>query len=734
MLIINQIAGELHLPVKGVTAAVDLLDEGNTIPFIARYRKEATGELDENQLRALEERLSYLRNLTKRRAEVERLIDEQGKLTPELAQKLEKAVKLQEIEDLYLPFRPKRRTRASVARDKGLAPLAEMMILQSGDSDFWHDIATGFLSEELQVANVTDAFAGACDILAEQMAEDAINRSLVRDLYHQEGSLLSEAVDEERISPYSNYYSHQERLSQIPPHRVLAINRGEREEHLKVRLVTPDDDILRALSLRFAAPVDSWVAPLVRESVADGYKRLMAPSLEREMRKELTEVAEEQAIKVFAINLRQLLLQPPVKGETVMGVDPAFRTGCKIAVVDETGRLLDLAVIYPHPPQQQTREAKKALTEIIHRFEVKLIAIGNGTASRETERFIADLIPALDHQVRYTIVNEAGASVYSASKVAGDEFPALDLSQRSAISIARRLQDPLAELVKIDPQAIGVGQYQHDVDQKQLEKQLEGVVESVVNHVGVDLNTASVSLLQHVSGVKSAVAKSIVAYREDKGSFSCRSDLLKVPRLGEATFIQAAGFLRIPSGKEPLDNTSVHPESYNAARQLLQLLGYSAADLERQELIGLEDRLTRYSREDLAQRLQIGVPTLKDMLEALTKPGRDPRNELPPVVFSSEVLEFSDLKEGMVLQGIVRNIVDFGCFVDIGVHQDGLVHISEMPARRGVHPVEVVKLGETVRVKIISLDKERGRIGLSIRQALAPVDISGERGKEVKIP
>ena len=720
--IIDQLARELRLNSRGVSAAVGLLDDGNTIPFIARYRKEATGELDENQLRDIEERLDYLRNLAKRRQEVLRIIGEQGKLTPELEQKILAATILQELEDLYLPFRPKRRTRASMARDKGLAPLAERMLVDMASLGEWYSIAAEYISDELGVVSAEEALAGASDILAEQMAEVAENRRFVRELYRAQGYLECEATDESNVNAVSDYYGRQESVAQVPPYRVLAINRGERDSHLRVKVVAPEAEIIHGLELRFHAPSGSGAVQFVQNAVADGYKRLMAPSIEREIRSELAASAEEQAIKVFALNLRQLLLTAPVKGRIVMGVDPAFRTGCKIAVVDATGRLLDLAVIYPHMPVNKPREAHKTLREIIHRFHVELIAIGNGTASRETERFIAELIPTIDHEVFYTIVSEAGASVYSASKVAGDEFPALDLSQRSAISIARRLQDPLSELVKIEAKAIGVGQYQHDVDQKQLEYQLEGVVESVVNHVGVDLNTASVSLLQHVAGVKGNVAKNIVTYREENGLFHSRADLKKVPRLGDATFVQAAGFLRIAGGAEPLDNTSVHPESYRAARLLLQQLGYKPEDLGRGELADLAQRIAAYTYEDLAERLDIGLPTLKDMLEALAKPGRDPRADMPPIVFSSEVLEFSDLRVGMIVGGVVRNVVDFGCFVDIGVHQDGLVHISEIAKRRIEHPLEAVKVGETVRVKIISLDAQRKRIGLSIRQAIAGSD------------
>ena len=718
MQIQEQLAKELRIPLDRVVTTIGLLDDGNTIPFIARYRKEATGELDENQLRDLEERLGYLRNLEKRKEEVIRLISEQRKLTPELEAIILKATKLQDIEDLYLPYKPKRKTRASVAREKGLQPLAEAMLNEVFTSSSWSETLTRFVDEAKGVLDTTEALAGAQDILAEMMAETAENRRYTRSLYQEEAAVICEAVDEAKQSVFNDYYHHSAKLSQIPPHRVLAINRGEREGFLRIKLQVPETYLLAGLAERFFAPVNSFCREEVYTAVVDGYKRLMAPSIEREIRNELTELAEEQAIHIFATNLRDLLLVPPVKGKTVLGVDPAFRTGCKLAVVDETGRLLDLAVIYPHAPQKQTQQAAKTIREIVHRFQVQLISIGNGTASRETERFIAEIIPQLDHKVSYTIVNEAGASVYSASQVAGDEFPELDLSQRSAISIARRLQDPLSELVKIEPKAIGVGQYQHDVNQKLLEKQLDGVVESVVNHVGVDLNTASVSLLQHIAGIKGNVAKNIVSYREQNGPFNSRAELKKVPRLGEATFIQAAGFLRITNGKEPLDNTSVHPESYGAAKTLIELLGYKASDLGRLELANLPERIMTYSPEDLAERLQIGLPTLKDMLEALTKPGRDPRGEAPEIVFSNEVLEITDLKIGMILKGVVRNVVDFGCFVDIGLHDDGLVHISELSPRRVKHPIEVVRVGQIVRVKVIDIDITRKRIALSIRQVV----------------
>lgn len=713
---IRQISLEMQAPEGSLSAALALLDEGNTIPFIARYRKEVTGGLDENQLRSLEERVAYLRNLQKRKEEVRSTIEQQEKWTPELEAALAKAEKLQEVEDLYLPFRPKRRTRASIAKERGLEPLADALIQRILKPEELSHLASEFLNEERGVKQESDAILGAQDILAERVSEAAELRSWVRRYTLMQGSLQSSAVDAEKSSDYLLYYQYEEPLSKIPPHRVLAINRGEREEILKVKCIAPREGILRRLLGAFFAPTQSAAIPLVEAAVIDGYDRLMAPAIERDIRSTLTETAEIHAIGVFAENLRNLLLQPPVKNQVVMGVDPAFRTGCKLAVVDVTGRLLDLDVIYPTIGKSNTESSKATLLRLIEKYQVNCLAIGNGTASRETEQFVAEALRDLPCKVVYTIVNEAGASVYSASKLAGEEFPELDVSQRSAISIARRIQDPLAELVKIDPKSIGVGLYQHDVNQKLLGLKLESVVESVVNHVGVDLNTASAELLKYVAGVKAGVAKKIIQYREKNQRFQNRSQLLKVSGLGEQTFIQAAGFLRISDGDLFLDQTAIHPERYEAVEKLFAILGVHFNITGVEKAVLLLKGMSESTHQQLASQLNLGIPTFMDMVEALAKPGRDPREDLPPVVFSTEVLRFEDLAEGMILQGIVRNVVDFGCFVDIGVHQDGLVHVSEISAQRITHPANAVKVGQQVQVKVISIDPTRKRIGLSIKQ------------------
>ncbi len=715
--LIVQLSKELKLPQRSVASAVDLLDAGNTIPFIARYRKEVTGELDENQLRSIEERLSYLRSLEKRKEEVLKSIAEQGKLTPELEAKIQAATILQEVEDLYLPYRPKRRTRASVAKEKGLEPLAEALLAQPLTAKQLAQCAEAFINPDLGVQTMEEALAGAQDIIAERVAEDADHRRYVRNVTYQQGVVQTKAVDQAKKSDFEMYYEYQEPLHRLPPHRVLAINRGEAEGYLQVKLEAPDQWLVNHLQGRTISHPGSAASELIMAAVADGYKRLIAPSIERELRSEISARADEHAIRIFATNLRNLLLQPPVRGQVVMGVDPAYRTGCKVAVVDETGRLLALTVVYPTPPQQRIADAEAKLLEMIERYEVDLITIGNGTASRETEQFVADMIKKSRRPVKYTIVNEAGASVYSASKVAGEEFPKLDVSERSAISIARRLQDPLAELVKIDPKSIGVGLYQHDVNQKSLGQSLEVVVESVVNAVGVDLNTASASLLQYVAGLKATVAKNIISHRDTNGKFGTRAQLKKVPRLGDQTFVQAAGFLRISDGDEPLDNTSVHPEAYQAARQLIKRLGYTPSELLSGGLRDLAQRLDGVNLELLAAELGIGVPTLRDMIDSLQKPGRDPRDTLPPPIFSTDVLKFEDLSSGMILDGVVRNVVDFGAFVDIGVHQDGLVHVSELSERRVTHPTDVVRVGDTVRVMVIGVDMDRHRISLSLKRA-----------------
>ena len=710
----RQIAAELGLPVAKVAATVRLLDEGNTIPFIARYRKEATGELDETQIRAIEERLRYRRSLEERKAEVVRLIAEQGKLTDELRRAIEEATKLQEVEDLYRPFRPKRKTRASVAKERGLEPLADWIASRPAEGDPRAE-ALRYVDPDKEVPTVDDAIQGALDILAERIADDPDIRGWVRRFSAEHGELATEAKDGSKESVYDMYYDFREPVRKIPPHRVLAINRGEREDVLKVRLEVPEARILEEIGRRVIGGGRSATDDMLRAAVEDAYKRLIAPAVERDVRSELTEKAEEQAIKVFAENLRRLLLQPPVRGKTVMGIDPAYRTGCKVAVVDETGKLLDVAVVYPTPPHNDVERSARVLRELIERHRVDLIAIGNGTASRETELFVAGLIRELppERKLHYTIVSEAGASVYSASKLAQEEFPNLDVSERSAVSIARRLQDPLAELVKIDPKSIGVGQYQHDVSQKRLEETLAGVVESAVNHVGVDVNTASAALLSYVAGVNAAIAKNIVRYREANGKFRSRRELLNVPRLGEKTYEQCVGFLRIPDGDEPLDNTPIHPESYPAVERLLEELGLGRGDLGKP---ALRERLQAVDVESLAARLGVGVPTLRDILDSLQRPGRDPRDELPKPIFRTDVLRLEDLKPGMELKGTVRNVLDFGAFVDIGVKQDGLVHISQMSDKYVKHPLDVISVGDVVTVWVLDVDVKRGRIGLTMRK------------------
>ncbi|WP_227763775.1 Tex family protein [Zhaonella formicivorans] len=699
------LANEFGLKKEQVENTIKLLDEGNTVPFIARYRKEVTGGLNDEVLRGLTERLNYLRNLEERRAEISRLLAEQGVLTGELQRKIDSAKALVELEDIYRPFRPKRKTRASAAKEKGLEPLAELMLnLTSGDI---LQEAKAFLNPELGVNSVEEAVQGAQDIIAERVSDDAEVRKYIRELTGKKGLLVSfkKAQTDER-SPYEMYYDYQEKVGTIPPHRILAVNRGEKEEFLEVKIQFPDAEILQHLD-RVFIKAGIVAEEYVRQAILDGYQRLLQPSLERELRRELTEKGEEQAIKVFAVNLKKLLLQPPCKGQTVLGFDPAYRTGCKLAVVDSTGKVLETAVIYPTPPQNKLEESAVKVKELVKKHKVTAIAIGNGTASRESEKFIAGLLPELEGKVLYTIVNEAGASVYSASKLAQEEFPQLDVTLRSAVSIARRLLDPLAELVKIDPKAIGVGQYQHDVNQKRLGETLQGVVEDCVNSVGVDLNTASPSLLSYVAGVSAAAAKKIVKYREENGSFKDRQELLKVAGLGPKTFEQCAGFLRIPGGTNPLDNTAVHPESYQVTYRLLEELGIS---LEEQKQIKIEADLPA-----LAVKLGIGLPTLRDIVKELEKPGRDPREDLPPPVFKAGVMEMEHLQPGMVLTGVVRNVVDFGAFVDIGVHQDGLVHISQLSEQFIKNPMEAVNVGDIVQVKILSVDLERKRIALTMK-------------------
>ena len=705
------VAEELGLKIRQVRVVDGLLADGNTIPFIARYRKEMTGELDETRLRAIRDRLAYLRQLEERKAEVIRLIDEQGKLTDELREAILKAVRLQEVEDLYRPYRQKRKTRASVARERGLEPLAQWLLGQPAEGDPLAEAAK-YINEEKGVAAAEDALQGAMDILAEDWSDDAAIRQWVRRFTWERGVLQSRAKDPEQQSVYEMYYAFEEPVRRIPPHRVLAVNRGEREGVLAVGIAVPEDEVLEGLKKRVIRG-PSATREILAAALEDAYRRLIAPSVEREIRAELTEKAEEKAIGVFAENLRHLLLQPPVKGHVVLGVDPAYRTGCKLAVVDETGKLLETAVAYPTPPHNRKAEAAEVFRRLIEKHGVDLIAIGNGTASRETELFVAELIRGMPERgLRYVMVSEAGASVYSASELAKEEFPDLDVAERSAVSIARRLQDPLAELVKIEPKSIGVGQYQHDVSQKRLEESLADVVESAVNHVGVDVNTASPSLLSYVSGINATLAKNIVKFREERGKFRNREELRAVPRLGAKTFEQCAGFLRITDGDNPLDKTPIHPESYGVVERLFAELGLSLDDIGTP---ACRERLAEVDPAVLAPRLGVGEPTLRDILDSLRRPGRDPREDLPPPIFRTDVLDIEDLKPGMELKGTVRNVVDFGAFVDIGIKNDGLVHISQMSDRYIKHPSEVVTVGDTVTVWVLDVDVKRGRVGLTMR-------------------
>ncbi|MZP41506.1 S1 RNA-binding domain-containing protein [Heliobacterium gestii] len=708
------IAKELALKTAFVTKAIELLDEGNTIPFIARYRKEATGEMDENKLRELAERLNYLRSLAQRKEEVKKSIEEQGKWTEELAKALERSKTLAEVEDIYLPFRPKRKTRASQARERGLEPLARLILAQELRTGTAEAAAAPFVNPEKDVPDAAAALQGALDIIAEETAEDAEVRRWVRAFTARRGALVAKAVDPEATSPYQMYYDYKEPVAKIPPHRVLAINRGEREKLLKVKIDVEWEPIGQHLESRLITRPSIFTERL-KETLQDSYKRLLAPAMERELRNELTEKAEEQAMKVFQANLKNLLMQPPIGRRRVLGLDPGFRTGCKWATLTETGSLLEVGVIYPHEPQKRWEEAKRRLRQLVEKDSIDLIAIGNGTASRETEALVAEAIGEMERAVQFIIVSEAGASVYSASPLAGEEFPQFDLSLRSAVSIGRRLQDPLAELVKIEPKALGVGQYQHDMNQKRLEETLGGVVESCVNTVGVDLNRASTSLLRYVAGVSPQVAKNIVAYREEKGPFRKRAELKKVSRLGPQAFVQCAGFVRIPDGDNPLDNTPVHPESYDGALSLLKALGFAPADMGGPRHGELKAALAKVEVAKMAEAIGLGVPTLKDIIDALMKPGRDPREDLPKPRFSSEVLSIDNLKEGMVLQGTVRNVVDFGAFVDIGVKHDGLVHVSQLADKFVRHPMEVVAVGDIVTVAVLSVDRQRERVGLTMR-------------------
>ena len=723
--IIVKIAEELSVKNTQVENAVKLIDEGNTIPFIARYRKEVTGGLSDEQLRVLGERLNYLRNLEQRKEEVVKSIEEQGKLTDEILQAIAIAQTLADVEDIYRPYKQKKKTRATVAKAKGLEPLAEIIIEQKEITPI-QEIAKEYinidnLSEEDKknkdkvVATAEDAIQGALDIIAENISDNADYRKKIKKICYREGMLTTTASKPDEKSNYEMYYDYSELVCRIPSHRILAINRGEKEEFLKVKLEKKEEKILYYIE-RDLIKGETQFTEMLKDTILDSFKRLIEPSIDREIRSDLTEKAEEKAIKVFGKNAKQLLLGAPIKGKTVMGFDPAYRTGCKIAVIDETGKVLDYTTVYPTEPQNDTEGAKKELLKLINKDEIDMIAIGNGTASRESEMFVADMIKEAGRDVQYVIVSEAGASVYSASKLATEEYPDINVSIRGAISIARRLQDPLAELVKIDPKAIGVGQYQHDVNQKRLSESLTGVVEDAVNKVGVDVNTATPSLLSYVSGINSSIAKNIVKYRDENGKLKNRKQLLKVPKLGKVAFEQCAGFLRIIDGDNPLEVTAVHPESYEATEKLLEKIGYKKEDLRDKEKINsLREHLKSINAKEMAKELDIGEMTLADIIEELSKPGRDPRDEMPKPILRQDVLKFEDLKEGMILTGTVRNVIDFGCFVDIGVKYDGLVHISEMSEKYIKNPSEVVSVGDIVKVKVIKIDTERHKVGLSMK-------------------
>ena len=710
--IMKKIAAELGVRANQVEAAVKLIDEGCTIPFIARYRKEATGALNDEQLRDLYDRLVYLRNLEEKKQTVLASIEEQGKLTEELRSQILAAETQVAVDDLYRPYRPKRRTRATIAKEKGLEPLANILMLQMLKTPVLEEAAK-YVDPEKEVATPEEALAGARDILAEFISDNADYRKHIRELTMKKGSLVSAAKDPEAESVYEMYYDYNEPLAKAAGHRTLAINRGEKEKVLTVRIEAPVDDVIRYLEKQVITNTQAQTAPILRDVIADAYDRLIAPAIEREIRNDLSEKAEDGAIKVFGKNLEQLLMQPPIKGQVVLGRDPAFRTGCKLAVVDETGKVLDTTVIYPTAPQNKVEEAKVVLKKLISKYHITLISLGNGTASRESEQIIVQLLKEIPVQVQYIIVNEAGASVYSASKLATEEFPNFDVGQRSATSMARRLQDPLAELVKIDPKSIGVGQYQHDMNQKKLSEALSGVVEDCVNRVGVDLNTASASLLEYISGISKAIAKNIVTYREENGAFTARSQLLKVAKLGPKAYEQSAGFMRISDGKNPLDATGVHPESYAATKALLEKMGYTLEDVKNRNVVGISKKIRDYKK--LAEELEIGELTLRDIVKELEKPARDPRDDMPKPILRSDVLEMKDLTPGMVLKGTVRNVIDFGAFVDIGVHQDGLVHISQMCDRYIKHPLEVVSVGDIVEVKVLSVDLKKQRIQLTMK-------------------
>ena len=710
--LLQQIASDVKVKATQVDAVIKLLQDGNTVPFIARYRKEATGSLDEVQIKAIEDRFHYINQLQQRKEEVLRLIDEQGKLTEQLKADIETATVLQRVEDLYRPYKQKRRTKAIVAKEKGLEPLADRLLKFNNENIL--SFAERFVSEEKDVKNAEEALAGARDILAERFADDAFMRDRLRKLTWREGKIETKVknTDKDEKQVFEMYYEYKEQVSRIVPHRILAINRGEKEEILKVSVVVPIEKAINQLE-QIIIPSNNSSAAIehVKLAVVDSYKRLIAPSIEREVRTELSEKAEAQAIHIFSENLRNLLLQPPMRGKMVLGVDPAYRTGCKLAVIDETGKMLEVMAIYPHPPKPAVESSKKTVKELLAKYPIDIIAIGNGTASRETEQFIADTLKEVDRTIAYIIVNEAGASVYSASEVAREEFPELQVEQRSAVSIARRIQDPLSELVKIDPKAVGVGQYQHDVSQKQLAESLTFIVETAVNKVGVDVNVASASLLQYVSGLSKTVAENVVKVRSEKGKFKSRTELKKIPRLGAKTYEQAIGFLRIPEAKNPLDATAIHPESYELAEKILQEVNLSAKDVGTKEA---EQKISELSLQQLSDKLGVGEITLKDILESLMKPTRDPRDDFPQPLLKTDVLKMEDLKAGMELQGTVRNVVDFGAFVDIGVKQDGLVHISKLKSHRIKHPLEVVALGDIVTIWVEQVDVAKGRISLTM--------------------
>ncbi len=705
--IIKKIAEELEVRNKQVEAAVELLDEGCTVPFIARYRKERTGALNDEQLRKLSERLTYLRNLEEKKTSVMETIEEQGKLTKELKAEIEACETMVKLEDLYRPYRPKRRTRATIAKEAGLEPLSNIILMQKPKGSMEEE-AMPYVSGEKGVATVQDAINGACDIIAEFISDSADYRTWIREKTLRRGTIHSCAKDAEAKSVYENYYDYNEPILRMAGYKTLAINRGEKEKFLSVSIEAPEDEIISYLEKSLIKNDSAWTCEVMKKTIADAYDRLIAPSIEREIRSELTEEAEDGAIEVFGKNLTQLLMQPPIAGQTVLGWDPAFRTGCKLAVVDPTGKVLDTTVVFPTAPtnEKKIQEAKDTVKRFIKKYGISLISCGNGTASRESEQIIVEILHEVDEKVSYVITNEAGASVYSASALATEEFPEFDVGQRSAISIARRIQDPLAELVKIDPKSIGVGQYQHDMNQKKLGEALGGVVEAAVNKVGVDLNTASAALLEYVSGITKPIAKNIVAYREKNGKFEERKQLLKVPKLGAKAFEQCAGFLRIADGKNPLDATAVHPESYKATQQLLKSVDNDVLSLK---------KLNKQELEKLSEEIGVGVLTLSDIIEELLRPGRDPREDMPKPILRSDVMEMKDLREGMILKGTVRNVIDFGAFVDIGVHQDGLVHISKLTNKRYVkHPLEVVSVGDIVEVKIVGIDEQKGRISLSM--------------------